>query len=314
MHGHVSEARRWLRRALDAGSTEPSEARAKALDGAGYLAAEQYDEEAIVLLEESLACATQIGATSAAAIAAAHLCGVRPDARDAADRELAVEAGQTAITLAREAADDYALAIALNNLGVATTMVLRDREQAKTYYEESLEVRRRIGDVSRIALSLSNLGWVALDDGDVGRAASLFAEAAEIAGGIGDKRHVMRALAGLGWVAYSEQRYEEAESSARESLRLTRELGMKGSMIISMFCLAGTAADAGDGARAARIAAAASRHDSLLGAADPTDEARFRAVIDSAQSACDPQTWKRASAEGRAMSLDEAAAYALSTA
>ena len=41
MHGHVSEARRWLQRALDAGPDEPSEARSKALDGAGYLAHEQ---------------------------------------------------------------------------------------------------------------------------------------------------------------------------------------------------------------------------------------------------------------------------------
>ena len=48
MHGHVTEARRWLRRALDAAPDEPSEARAKVLYGAGYLAAEQNDiEEAL---------------------------------------------------------------------------------------------------------------------------------------------------------------------------------------------------------------------------------------------------------------------------
>ena len=54
MHGHVSEARRWLRRALDACPDQPSESRAKVLDGAGYLAVEQGDDdEAISLLEAS---------------------------------------------------------------------------------------------------------------------------------------------------------------------------------------------------------------------------------------------------------------------
>ena len=39
-------------------------------------------------------------------------------------------------------------------------------------------------------------------------------------------------------------------------------------------------------------------------------EALYRAVIESAKAACDPETWERASAEGRAMSLDEAAEHA----
>ena len=76
MHGHFGEARRWLRRALEAGSDEPSETRAKLLDGAGYLAFEQYDDEAVGLLEASLSCAKEVGATSTAAFAAAHVGGV----------------------------------------------------------------------------------------------------------------------------------------------------------------------------------------------------------------------------------------------
>src|SRR5436309_5725489 len=81
MHGHVTEARRWLRRALDAAPDEPSEARAKLLYGAGYLAAEQSDsEEALALLEASLAYARESGATAAAAIAGAVLCPIRAEA------------------------------------------------------------------------------------------------------------------------------------------------------------------------------------------------------------------------------------------
>jgi tetratricopeptide (TPR) repeat protein len=188
-----------------------------------------------------------------------------------------------------------------------------DREQVRAYNEQSLEVRRRIGDTSRIALSLTNLGWETLADGDIDRAAALFGEAAEIAAGIGDKRHIRASSGGLAWVAYLEQRWEEADSYARESLRLARELGMKPEFVDPTFCLAGIAAATGDTARAARLAAAADLHYSLLGAADAIDSARYEAVIELAKSACDPETWERASAEGRAMIPDEAAEYALSS-
>ena len=66
-------------------------------------------------------------------------------------------------------------------------MSLGENEQAAAYIEESLALRRRIGDVSRIALSLCNVAATALLKGDIARAAALFAEAAEIATAIGDK-------------------------------------------------------------------------------------------------------------------------------
>ena len=315
VHGHVTEARRWLERALDAAPDEPSETRAKVLDGAAYLAHEQGVEEAsIAQVEASLSMAKEVGATSTAALAAAHLCALRatvPSGRS--DPAPAFAAGEEAIDLARQAGDDFALAVALNNLGVATAVLGGDREQVRAYNEQSLEVRRRIGDTSRIALSLTNLGWGALAEGDTARASALFGEAAEIAPGSATSDTSALRLGGLGWVAYLEERWEEAESFARESLRLARELGMRQEFVDPMFCLAGAAAGKGDTARSARIAAAWELHDSLLGALDADDNARYLAVIERVKAACDPETWEQASAEGRAMSLDEAAEYALSS-
>lgn len=309
MHGHVGEARRWLRRALDACPDEPSESRAKVLDGAGYLANEQGDrDEAISLLEASLSDAKGVGATSAAAIAGAHVCGVLTFS----DPRAALAAGEEAVALAREAADDYVLAIALNNLG-GPTMSLGENEQATAYYEESLALRRRIGDVSRIALSLINVAEMALLKGDIARAAAMWAEAAEIATAIGDKRHISFAHSGLAWVAYRERRWEEAEAHARESLRLGRELGMKSLVVEEIYCLAGTAAARGDPTRAARLAAVAELHHSLLGPEEAAFAELHRADIEGAKAACDPETWGQAWSAGTAMSLGEAATYALAS-
>jgi predicted ATPase len=311
MHGHVSEARRWLERALAAAPTVASEARATALDGAGYLAAEQYDRSGIALIEESLACARQVGATSAAAIAAAHLCGVQAEHLEPGEDTAPLLAiGSEAVALARQAGDDYVLAVAFNNLGVAYRAV-GDNEQAAAHYEAGLEVRRRIGDVSRIALSLHNLAWVAYLAGDTNRAHELYSEAADLAAGIGDKRHICFANGGLAEVAFHDRRWEEAEARNRETLRLARELGSKAVVADALLRAAALAAAGGDAVRAARLAAASqgepvpAYHEHL--AIDAQREA-----IEQARSSVGTDVWERALAEGRALSLDEAVAYALS--
>src|SRR3954447_2616994 len=198
VHGHVTEARRWMQRALAVSSDEPSQARAHLLYGAGYLACEQDEnEEGVALLEASYACAKEAGATATAAIAASVICAVRAETTGStADRRAAVVLGDEAVALARKAGDDFVLAIALNNLG-GVMALLGERQEAAAYFEESLGVRRRIGDLSRIALSLSNVAGLALEAGDTTKAAAMFVEAVEIATAIGDKRHILYALAGL---------------------------------------------------------------------------------------------------------------------
>jgi tetratricopeptide (TPR) repeat protein len=310
MHGHVTEGRRWLRRALDSAPDEASEARARALDGAGYLAVEQGEtEEGLAMLEESFVYAKQAGATAWAAIAAATLCAIRAEVRTP-DLEETLAEGEEAIALARAAGDDFALAIALNNIG-SVMGTLGEYEQATAYVEEGLTVRRRIGHVSGIALSLNNVAEMALRAGETTKAARMFAEAAEIATSVGDKRHTLFALAGLGKVAYREERWEVAGTHVRESLRLAQELGMKPFVIEDIFYLAGIATATGDTARAIRLAAAAAFQLSLL----PPHRAggpEYQEIIASVKAASDPDTWERASIEGSEMTLDEAADYALS--
>jgi predicted ATPase len=314
MHGHVTEARRWMRRALDVAPDEPSAARAHLLYGAGYLACEQNEnEEGIALLQASFACAKEAGATATAAIAAAVLCSMRAETTSSTpERRAAVAVGEEAVALAREANDDFVLAIALNNLG-GVMALLGENERAAAYFDESLEVRRRLADLSRIALSLANVAAMALHEGKTAKAAAMFAEAAEIATAIGDKRHILFALAGLGRVAYREERWEDAGTHTRESLRLAQELGMKLPTVELILGLAGIAAATGDTARALRLAAAGAIHLSLL-APEGAEYVEYQDVIERVKARCDPETWEQASVEGAGMTLDEVADYAVSSA
>jgi predicted ATPase/class 3 adenylate cyclase len=307
--GHVSEARRWLGRVLAASADEPSQARAKALDAAGYLANEQGEiDEALALVRAGLACAREAGATSLAAIAAAHVCAVLGES----EPEAAVAAGEEGVALARESGDDFALAIALNCLA-GPLMSFGERERAVPLLEESLGLRRRIGDPSRTALALNNLAREALRTGELDRAASMFEEVVEIATAIGDRRHISLGRVGLGWVAALEGRWADADIQTRESLRLVRELGMKWRMAEDILCLAGIAAATGETARAARLAGAADHHCSAVPPIYIEEAIRLhRPSIESAKAGCDPGIWDPAWAEGWAMSLDDAAQYALS--
>ena len=89
---------------------------------------------------------------------------------------------------------------------------------------------------------------------------------------------------------------------------------MKIAVVDGLSCLAGIAAATGDVVRAARLAAAVAQHSALIASYPTVASAGFeRADIEKAKATCDPEAWEQAWAAGRAMPLDQAAEYALSS-
>ena len=307
MHGHVTEGRRWLGIALEKAGPVPSDARANALDGAGYLAGEQSDAGARALLEEALRCAREVGSPSTIAIVASHL-SVHMDIEEG---EQARALGEEAVALSRAANDGYALGVALNNLAQVWLYRLDDPERALELTEESLAVRREIGDVSRTALTLSNLSSMVLERGDVERARALGEEGLSLARGIGDKRHICFSLLNIGLAALARGEAQDAEIVFRESLALANELGRSQTSVEILDALAGSAAEAGDVARAARLTGAVAALVSDVSREVDLSSIALHAV-ERARATADPSTWDAAWSEGEKMSLDDAIAYALS--
>ena len=308
MHGHVTEGRRWLMLALKKASTEPTAARAKALDGAGYLAGEQADASARGLIEESLRCAREVGSPSEIAIAASHLS----THLDTGEGDQARALGEEAVATARAANDRYTLAVALNNLGYVLLVHFNDVEGTKAFYEESLALRREIGDASRIALSLGNVSWIALLEGDAVRATKLATEAFDLATSIGDKRHMCFSSNNLALAALGEKRYEDAGRLFRQSLLLARDLGSRQTAVEVMTGLAAAAVGNGDVLRGARLSgAAASLADAIRTRRSEADLLPIlKEMIEDAQSRTSRDEWDVAWNEGNRMSLDEAIEYA----
>jgi tetratricopeptide (TPR) repeat protein len=114
-------------------------------------------------------------------------------------------------------------AIALRVAAVLARL-LGDLEAAWAYAQESLSLRRRLGDPGEIAHGLSFVATMAADRGDYFEAERLFEEAAVL--GRGGETQTRAMLTGsLADVALRQGDFGRALIRAEESLRLFRELG-----------------------------------------------------------------------------------------
>ena len=102
--GYFDEGRRWLEQALAKGS-RASSARAKALDGVGYLALELGDvDRAVAAAEEGLKLRTQLELEASVAASLLRLLGITAEIRG--DYERAIELARESLALGREAEDN----------------------------------------------------------------------------------------------------------------------------------------------------------------------------------------------------------------
>src|SRR5262245_1471679 len=85
---------------------------------------------------------------------------------------------------------------------------LSDYEAAHTFFEESLAIRRVLGEKGGIAAALNDLGWVAWHRNDYPASRALSEESLAIWRELGDKAGIATSLHNLGWVAYYQGNYE----------------------------------------------------------------------------------------------------------
>ena len=124
----------------------------------------------------------------------------------------------------RAQGDDWAAALALE----AMAWLVRDRDPAAVgaLYEESLVLRRQIGDRWGMALALTGLGYTELQRGSLPLAERRFDEALRLYRTIGEDIYgVVDCLAVLGWISHRLGRVEEAAERGETALKLSREVG-----------------------------------------------------------------------------------------
>jgi predicted ATPase/DNA-binding CsgD family transcriptional regulator len=269
--GHIAEGLRWTERALESAGDAPPDLRASALNAAGLLAFAHGDYERGTLLHRE------------------------------------------ALVLSREVDDRLNSAWALVFLGGQLTGYPdADYEVGIALCEEGLALFRELDLKPAIARALNVLGELARLDGDYERAQEVYEEGLAIARETGDRHREAMMLGNLGYVAYHQGDYERAEALAMEALNLLWERRLEYHVPMGMVMLAGPVGAQGQPGRAARLLGAAEALLEAMGVGlQPADQLEADRYVAAVRKQLDGAAFEAARAEGRAMSLEEAVAYAL---
>jgi predicted ATPase len=199
----------------------------------------------------------------------------------------------------------------LNGLGLVARHNRR-LDEARALLQESIRVRRAIGDEAGLATSLSNLAIVSLDMRDVDEAQQLLEEAIAIDRGRGDDWGIAASANNLG-VAYLERGdLEPARPLVIEALTKFKSIGDSEGEAESLEVLAGLAAAEGNAVRAARLSGAALALRAAVGIPmSVLDRERLDGWLEPPRRELGSEAFEEAEAEGAEMTSDQALDYAL---
>jgi non-specific serine/threonine protein kinase len=308
LHGHWNEGRGWLEGILTQ-VLDRTPARAKALMSSGMLAHYQGDyEQAVLLLEESLALYRELGDKGGSARSLYELGHI---ASDQGHYEQAASFLGDSVMLFRQAADKWGAALSLCVLGWVT-YCLDDFELAARFCQESLALSREHGQSRGVAWSLYCMGSVAISRGDYEQAVTLCEESLTLFRQMGYKDGIAWSLQALGYVALFQGNNGQAVSRFVESLGLRRELGDKVRIAHCLAGLAGAAGMQGRLAQATRLfGAAAAQLDTIGASFNPAGRAAYDRNVVAVRALLDEVAFEASWAEGQAMSQEQAIVEAL---
>lgn len=309
VRGYATEGRVTIDRALQAAHPPPKELLAKALFWKGIFASRQGDyENAKKPLEESLALSRDLGDKRGCASALTSL-GIIAWAQG--ENALAEKMYRESLALFHELGDDQRVAKVLSNLG-NLTLSQGNYAASQRYSEESVAVSRKLGDKLGLAYALNNLGVIMEIHGDLAGAHRAYEESVAISKEHGEKMAFGYSLNGLAHVMLLQNDLAAARRYYLESLTAMQQVGDKRGIA---YCLEGFAKVAVKSSRAEcalRLIAAAQVLRQAIGSPlNQAERAESDADIAAARGLLDSAVFETASAEGSAMTMEQAIEEAL---
>ena len=239
------------------------------------------------------------------------LIGLGNHARRQGDYPQATALHEEAVAVSRAQDDTWSVALGLGGLGT-TARHQGDYGRAGTLFEEALPLFQDVADSWGVAWCLGNLGQMTLARGDLEAAATLCEESLALFRTLGGPGGIAYALSPLADLACRRGEYARAKALYTEELEFRQQYDEKRQMAQCLEGLAIVAGGQGQPARAARLFSAAAHLREIVG----TPRLPHRRPItergtSSVRSALGESAFEAASAEGRAMTLEQAIAYAL---
>jgi predicted ATPase/DNA-binding XRE family transcriptional regulator len=187
-----------------------------------------------------------------------------------------------------------------------------DLVAARSRYESGLELFRAIGDNVSASKTIAGLGTVAFREGNYAEARLLFEEALSYYQRVHSSFEMDIPMWMLGAIAIREEDYERAKIWYTECLRFDQQMGMNTQIPECFIGFAGIATADNYFERAVRLLAAAEVQEEVRGALlEDIDQDEFQRLANLLRAQLDETTFSKVWAEGHAMTLEQAVAYAL---
>jgi predicted ATPase/DNA-binding CsgD family transcriptional regulator len=185
-------------------------------------------------------------------------------------------------------------------------------EEGIALCEEGLALFRQLDSRSGLNQALTVLGELSRAAGDYERAEIAYQEALALCREAGNRQREAINLGNLSYVAVHQGDYERAVALAREALALFWKLDKKYYTAFDLSVLAGPVAATGQLDRAARLLGASAALLETIGVGfQPADQFEIDRYVAAVRAQLDEAAFEAAWAAGRAMSLEEAVAFAL---
>lgn len=231
--------------------------------------------------------------------------------RDQGDLDEATGLFQESLTIRRQLGNPEDIAASLNNLGMLTAFQ-GNYADGVMLLEESLTIFRQLQDQHGIAHTLRALGSLALMQRDFGLAKTLLEESLPILRQLEDLLHLSVAHCSLGGVALQQGDCRLAREHFREGLRVFRKIGSPIGIAYSLEGYSAVTHTENQLSMTAKLIGAAQAYRLALGLPLPPIEQKEASIqIAEVQEAMGVEAFEVALAEGRAMSWEQAVAFAL---
>ncbi len=221
---------------------------------------------------------------------------------------------EESLALFRQLGDKYGIAEALGTAGLIALGQER-YEEGLGFLEESADLFLELGRKRAAGAILGFAATAPLAQGDLTRARRLAERALSLAREPGGAKDVVCiALHPLAAVASAEGDHEHAARLLEESLMLSVEIGDESNVAYCLEGLAAVAASEDELERAARLWGAAEallQANEVMAYPHASDRSVHQRQVADARARLEAEAWQGAWAQGRAMTLEQAAQYAL---
>ena len=216
---------------------------------------------------------------------------------------------EKSVALSRAGGFDDSLSRALSRMGYAQ-LSLGNRSAARASLEEAFERGSRVvARVGRTNIAANALAELERLEGNIDAARTLYESELSCARDAGDRLSTMIGLNNLAMIAVVQNEAGRARDMLLESLAISDELASRRGRLVVMEVCAGLAASIGQWRLTPRFDGAADIHTVQMGRRRDVPDIEFLApLVQRARRALGEAEYAAATAEGRALSYDEAVA------